>query len=64
MWNLPGPGMEPMSPELAGRFLSTVFRQRNPAIIVDAAVSFFFFFFQLLKYCLEVREVKLVPQPW
>ena len=33
-----------MSPELAGRFLSTVYRQRNPAIIVDAAVSFFFFF--------------------
>ena len=22
--NLPGPGIEPMSPELAGRFLSTV----------------------------------------
>ena len=24
MWTLPGPGTEPMSPELAGRFLSTV----------------------------------------
>ena len=23
MWNLPGPGIEPMSPVLAGRFLST-----------------------------------------
>ena len=24
MWNLPGPGIKPMSPSLAGRFLSTV----------------------------------------
>ena len=24
MWNLPGPGIKPMSPALAGRFLSTV----------------------------------------
>ena len=24
MWDLPGPGIEPMSPALAGRFLSTV----------------------------------------
>ena len=23
MWNLPGPGIEPESPELAGRFLTT-----------------------------------------
>ena len=24
MWDLPGPGIEPMSPALAGRFLNTV----------------------------------------
>ena len=24
MWSLPGPGIEPMSPALAGEFLSTV----------------------------------------
>ena len=24
MWDLPGPGLEPVSPELAGRFLTTV----------------------------------------
>ena len=24
MWNLPGPGIEPVSPALAGRFLTTV----------------------------------------
>ena len=24
MWDLPGPGIEPMSPALAGRFLTTV----------------------------------------
>ena len=24
MWDLPGPGLEPMSPALAGRFLATV----------------------------------------
>ena len=23
MWDLPGPGLEPVSPELAGRFLTT-----------------------------------------
>ena len=32
MWNLPGPEMEPMSPALAGRFLSTVPLGRSPNI--------------------------------
>ena len=30
MWNLPGPGIKPLPPALAGRFLSTVPPQKSP----------------------------------
>ena len=30
MWDLPGPGLEPMSPALAGRFLTTVSPGKSP----------------------------------
>ena len=30
MWNLSGPGIEPMSPALAGKFLSTVPPGKSP----------------------------------
>ena len=33
MWDLPGPGLEPMSPALAGRFLTTA-PPGKPAILV------------------------------
>ena len=29
MWSLPGPGIEPMSPALAGGFLSTVASEKS-----------------------------------
>ena len=37
MWDLPGPGVEPMSPALAGRFLTTAPPGEAPGIL------FFFF---------------------
>ena len=30
MWDLPGPGLEPVSPALAGRFLTTVPPGKSP----------------------------------
>ena len=30
MWDLPGPGIEPVSPALAGRFLTTVLPGKSP----------------------------------
>ena len=36
MWNLPGPGIEPTSPELAGRFLTTVPPEKSLAQIFVA----------------------------
>ena len=30
MWDLPGPGLEPVSPELAGRFLTTASPGKSP----------------------------------
>ena len=37
MWDLPRPGIEPVSPALTGGFLSTV-QQGSPAIIVKGVV--------------------------
>ena len=34
MWNLPGPGIEPMSPALAGRFLSTAPPGKSHTILI------------------------------
>ena len=34
MWDLPGPGLEPVSPELAGGFLTTVPPGEHPAVIL------------------------------
>ena len=35
MWDLPGPGLEPMSPALAGGFLTTVppGKSKNPLVL-------------------------------
>ena len=43
MWNFPGPGIEPMSPELAGRFLSTAL----PGKSWDLFFFLLFFLFHL-----------------
>ena len=33
MWDLPGPGFEPMSPALAGGFLTTVPPEKPPSLL-------------------------------
>ena len=39
MWDLPGPGLEPVSPALAGKFLTTV-PPRNPwALFLESVLS-------------------------
>ena len=45
MWDLPRPGLEPVSPALAGRFLTTVPTGKSLFLL-----SFFFFFFYLINY--------------
>ena len=41
MWDLPGPGLEPVSPALAGRFLTTA-PPAKPAMFVLQAETYFF----------------------
>ena len=45
MWDLPGPGLEPVSPALAGGFLTTAPPGKSPAII-----SSNIFFFPILSH--------------
>ena len=35
MWDLPGSGIEPVSPALTGRFFTTLFHQGSPIIVTD-----------------------------
>ena len=43
MWDLPGPGLEPVSPALAGRFLTTAPPGRSPFACFWVGLSVFFF---------------------
>ena len=38
MWNLAGPGIEPVSPALAGRFLSALPPEKSHVAILDRVV--------------------------
>ena len=57
MWDLPRPGLEPVSPALAGRFLTTAKpRKSSPSFLKDSFVRYgilgvflFFVFFQGFK---------------
>ena len=40
MWDLPGPGLKPMSPALAGRFLTTAPPGKSPNIIFFSLLGF------------------------
>ena len=42
MWDLPGPGLEPVSPALAGGFLTTVPTEKPSHPLYDATYSVFF----------------------
>ena len=35
MWDLPGPGLEPVSPALAGRFLTTAPPGKSPHLFLN-----------------------------
>ena len=39
MWDLPGPGLEPVSPALAGRFLTTVLPGKPPNLLFNVILS-------------------------
>ena len=39
MWNLPGPGLEPMSPALAGGYLTSVPPGKSCAVILNDAAG-------------------------
>ena len=42
MWGLPGPGVEPMSAGLAGRFSSTVPPGKSQLVLFDTGLLFLF----------------------
>ena len=56
MWDLPGPGLEPVSPALAGGFFTTAppgkpeFGISEHMLILESKQFFFFFLFFLLPY--------------
>ena len=39
MWNLPGPGIKPVSPALAGRFLSAVPPGKSEMQVLDVSLQ-------------------------
>ena len=45
MWDLPGPGLQPVSPALAGGFLTIAPPGKSPHFILDLGNLLFFFFF-------------------
>ena len=59
MWDLPGPGIEPVSPALAGRFLTTVPPGKPQATIING--NFFLSLWD--KFCLPVPYLFVVC-PW
>ena len=54
MWDLPGPGLEPMSPALAGGFLTTVPPGKSELIVVLTGISFIISDVEYLFTCLLV----------
>ena len=60
MWDLPRPGLEPVSPALAGGFLTTVppGKPRNGRFYLPPSYTFFFFWSDL---CFKIQQQGL---PW
>ena len=58
MWDLPGPGLEPVSPALAGRFLTTVPPGKSLQSIFKSSDNFYIIF-KLLCYGIEKYERKI-----
>ena len=57
MWDLPGPGLEPMSPALAGGFL-TLRHQGSP--LTECQSLTFLVFADFITYNLSYKEKKQV----
>ena len=53
MWDLPRPGLEPVSPALAGRF-STTAPPGKPSLAAFNIFSLYFIFDSLINMCLGV----------
>ena len=77
MWDLPGPGLEPVSPALAGGFLTTVPPGKSPVFNLNFApmdmiylappppkilVAFKTFSFLLLFVCFCLQFLSAVPR--
>ena len=53
MWDLPGPGLKPMSPALAGRFLSTAPPGKSLVFYFKALIKFL-----QLSFCFDQRLLR------
>ena len=61
MWDLPRPGLEPMSPALAGRFSTTAPPGKPDAQVLNFDIVQFLFTF--VAYAFGVISKKLLPNP-
>ena len=59
IWNLPGPGIDPMSPALAGRFLSTAPAGRSSNYIFMSVGTCGYFIFWVIIQCYLILLLKL-----
>ena len=59
MWALPGPGIDPMSPALAGRFLSTAPAGRSSNYIFMSVGTCGYFIFWVIIQCYLILLLKL-----
>ena len=55
MWDLPSPGLEPLSPALAGGFLSTVPPEKSPTALF--LIGFFFWYWAIWAVCIFWRLI-------
>ena len=60
MWDLPGPGIEPVSPASAVGFLTTGPPEKTLAFVFES-LSLYFSAFSLAPYCQNVTLLSLLP---
>ena len=60
MWDLPGPGHEPVSPALAGGFLTTAPPGKPQNAILDQSRFWGFFFGKLINFYWSIVDLKVV----
>ena len=59
MWDLPGPGLEPVSPALAGGFLTTA-PPGKPSLAAFNILSLYLIFDSLINVCLAVFHLVFI----